>query len=71
MSGYGVRSEVNPLEFGNGCRGKKPYTSKKQADGAMRVLARSLAPLVASKLNTYKCSACRHWHVGKRGGRAA
>lgn len=52
-----------PLEaefYGNGCRGKIGYPSKRAALGRLRALRMQ----DRHRMSAYKCKACRRWHFG-------
>lgn len=52
--------------FGNqspGCRGKRRYTSKRRAEGTLRVMRDSGKPF-SHRLQAYRCRNCKHWHIG-------
>ena len=55
----------DPALYATGCRGKRRYPSKRQATGAMRVLATdSGGGPDTDSLNVYSCKACGQWHIG-------
>lgn len=62
MSQYQERFIRDTAEdFGNGCRGKVGWRSKRQASGHLRVMRSRGA---SDTLQVYKCKACREWHLG-------
>lgn len=66
--GYqGWDPRLSEAVFGNGCRGKAHYRSKRQANGRIRVLERD-GKTEPATMNAYKCKACRTWHIGHRPG---
>lgn len=69
MSQYQDRYErYDEATFGNGCRGKVGWRSKRQASGHLRVM---LSRGCAETLQVYKCKACRQWHLGNARRRMA
>lgn len=64
MSGDRFRKghEPNTGDWANGCRGKRRYTSKRQAGGRLRTMVRDGRS--AATLNAYKCRNCGGWHLG-------
>lgn len=56
-----LRAGFDPATFSNRCRGKVPYTSKKQAKGALRVFSAKVGDY---RMVIYRCKSCRYIHIG-------
>lgn len=53
----------DPGTWSNGCRMKERFTSKKHANGMVRVqVQRGISN--PNTLNSYKCAFCHGWHIG-------
>lgn len=50
--------------FDRRCSGKVGFTSKRQANGRVRVMAKQGKERDGFYLNAYKCRSCTRWHVG-------
>jgi len=59
-------SRQDSSSYENGCRGKRRLTSRRMADGYLRVIARRYASEGQNpdRLESYKCRACGGWHLG-------
>lgn len=56
-----LRAGFDPATYSNACRGKVPFTSKKQAKGALRVFSAKVGDY---RMVVYRCGACRYLHIG-------
>lgn len=58
------RNGPRPEAFLGQCRGKRPHTSRRRANGEKRVMAAEGRDV--STLEPYRCPSCRKWHLGNR-----
>jgi hypothetical protein len=55
------------------CLRKKRFPDLAAAEGALQgmVTSDTITPLEKTQLETYRCPACKGWHIGKRWNRTA
>lgn len=58
-------------QWGNSCRGKIRYSSRKRALAKIRSIQRGDTHEAPELLDAYRCAECACWHIGHRTKRRA